>query len=183
MKRILTIALALLVIAMPAFAQQQYGWTISSSQTDPHANTGGLTAGVLGHLYLWYFCNSPMGMSAADMGLAATGVVFAGFSPINGFLNAGSGTNLLLAVGGCPDGPIAAGDITVFYFGGAGSMCLVNSVNNIRVTVDCQSPLPVAWDVKAVGWDALAAPACAEQLCTVTAVEPQNWGSIKSLYR
>ncbi|MFN8176388.1 MAG: hypothetical protein U0167_00515 [bacterium] len=182
MKRILMVALAVLVIAMPAFAAD-YGWTISSSQSASDANTGGLASGGLGHLYLWYACSLGGGMSAADLGLQATGVVFAGFSPLNGFLNAGSGTNLLLAVGGCPAGPLVAGDITVFYFGGAGSMCIVNSNNNIRVTVDCTSPTPSAWDIKAVGWDALATPACHEVLCAPTAVEPQSWGGVKSLYR
>ena len=184
MKRILILVLALLAIATPAFANY-YGWTISSSQTDPRAATGGIPSGGLAHLYLWYYCNAGGGMSAADFGLAATGVVFAGFSTLNGFLNAGSGTNLLLAVGGCPTGPIAAGDITVFYFGGPGSMCIVNSINNIRVTVDCTSPTPSAWDLHANGWDALTAPACYEvgPGCGGDAVEPHNWGGVKSLYR
>ncbi|MFN8176389.1 MAG: hypothetical protein U0167_00520 [bacterium] len=182
MNRILAIVVAVLLVAMPSFANQ-YGWTISSSQSTPAANVGGLTPGVLGHLYLWYACSIGGGMSAADFGLQANGVIFAGFSPLNGFLNAGSGQNILIAVGGCPPGPIAAGDITVFYLGGAGSMCVVNSINNIRVTVDCTSPTPRAWDLKAVGWDALGTPACNESLCSPTAVEPQSWGGVKSLYR
>ncbi|MFN8178319.1 MAG: FlgD immunoglobulin-like domain containing protein [bacterium] len=165
-KVIVACVLASLVATSSAVAQHQYGWTISASQTDPHANTGGIAAGGLGHLYLWYMCSVGGGMSAADFGLQSTGVIFAGFSPLSGFLNAGSGSNLLLAVGGCPTGPVVAGDITVFYFGGAGSMCIVNSTNNIRVTVDCESPSPLAWNLHAVGWDALGTPSCSEPLCS-----------------
>ncbi|MFN8176386.1 MAG: hypothetical protein U0167_00505 [bacterium] len=182
MKRILTLSLALLLLASPALANY-YGWMISSSQVDPQANTGGIASGGLGHLYLWYYCNGVGGMSAADFGLAATGVVFAGFSTLNGFLNAGSGPNLLLAVGGCPWGPIVAGDITVFYFGGPGSLCIVNSINDIRVTVDCTSPTPSAWDIRARGWDALTPPLCSEYVCPGDAVDSHHWGAIKSLYR
>ncbi|MFN8176383.1 MAG: hypothetical protein U0167_00490 [bacterium] len=183
MKRILILVLALLVPAAPALANY-YGWMISASQTQFDSHTGGIPSGGLAHLYLWYACNVPDGMSAADLGLQATGVVFAGFSPLNGFLNAGSGTNLLLAVGGCPNGPIAAGDITVFYFGGPASLCIVNSINNIRVTVDCTSPTPSAWDIRATGWDALVRPSCDELACVIgTASAPRDWGAIKSLYR
>ncbi|MFN8176387.1 MAG: hypothetical protein U0167_00510 [bacterium] len=182
MKRILILVLAVLGLATSALAQRLYGWTISASPTDPRVSTGGIVPGSLGHLYLWYFCGP--GMSAADFGLAATGVVFAGFSTLNGFLNAGSGTNLLLAVGGCPNGPIAAGDITAFYAGGPAHMCIVNSINNIRVTVDCTAPTPAAWDIHADGWDALTAPACREApLCGEYVTEPHDWGAIKSLYR
>ncbi|MFN8176384.1 MAG: hypothetical protein U0167_00495 [bacterium] len=183
MKRIVILVLALLLIAIPAFANR-YSWTISASPTMPYVHTGGLAAPGLGHLYLWYFCSQGGGMSAADFGLAATGVVFAGFSTLNGFLNAGSGTNLLLAVGGCPSGMVVAGDIAVLYFGGAGSLCIVNSINDIRVTVDCTSPTPSAWDIHATGWNALTPPACSEILdCRPDAVEPYHWGAIKSLYR
>ena len=74
---------------------------------------------------------------------------------------------------------------TVFYFGGPGSLCVVNSNNGIRVTVDCASPTPAAWSLHAIGWDALTAPACADPvpLCGPVAVEPQSWGQVKSLYR
>jgi len=184
MKRVLTLVLALLVIATPAVASYHYGWMISASPDVPYANTGGIAAGGLAHLYLWYYC-SYSGMSAADFGLQATGVTFVAFSTMNGFLNAGSGTNLLLAVGGCPLGPVVAGDITVLYSGGAGSVCIVNSINGIRVVVDCTAPTPSAWDLGAAGWNALAAPDCEDPWpwCLIDAVEPHHWGAIKSLYR
>src|SRR6185436_13417038 len=155
MKRILTIAFALLILAAPAFANQ-YGWTISSSQSNAFANTGGVIPGGLAHIYLWYHCSDNGGMSAADFGIAAVGgMAYAGFAPLNGFLNAGSQTNLLLAVGGCPVGPVVAGDLTIIWFGSAAGVCIVPSNTGLRVTVDCVSPTPSAWPLLAVGWDAL----------------------------
>jgi len=35
---------------------------------------------------------------------------------MNGFLNAGNPTNLLLAVGGCPGGPLVAGAMLILHF-------------------------------------------------------------------
>jgi hypothetical protein len=184
MKRILTIAFALLVAASPAFALNQYGWTISASQSDAHAHTGGVLPGGLAHLYLWYLCSDNGGMSAADFGIAAVGgMAYAGFAPLNGFLNAGNQNNLLLAVGGCPTGNMVAGDLTIIWFGSAAGVCIVPSNTGLRVTVDCTNPTPSAWPLNAIGWDALGPPACSETLCPPVAVEPENWGSIKSLYR
>ncbi|MFN8176385.1 MAG: hypothetical protein U0167_00500 [bacterium] len=185
MKRILSVVIAFLVIASPALASSRYAWMISASSDVPYANTGGIAAGGLAHLYLWYYCSYDGGMAAADFGLRATGVTFAGFSTMNGFLNAGSGTNLLLAVGGCPLGPVVAGDISVFYFGGAGSVCIVDSINDIRVVVDCTAPTPSAWNLAAVGWDAVALPGCEDPWpwCWTDAIEPHHWGAIKGLYR
>ena len=167
MKLILTIAFALLVLAVPVFAVNHYGWTISSSLSDAFANTGGIVPGGLAHLYLWYQCSDQGGMSAADFGIAAVGgIAYAGFTPLNGFLNAGNQTNLLLAVGGCPTGPVVAGDLTIIWFASAANVCIVPSNTGLRVTVDCVAPAPSAWPLTAVGWDALGPPNCVENLCT-----------------
>jgi hypothetical protein len=192
MKRILTIAFALLVAAAPVLAENHYGWKVSASSSDPDVATGNVPTGVPANLYLWYACNggddpTTDGLSAADFGVLATGIFATGFTPANGFLNAGAFPNLLLAVGGCPDAGTAgimAGSIAVFYLGGAGSCCLVNSNNGINVSVDCVSPIPSAWPNTSRGWDAVGWPACDDvDLCPIVAVEPQSWGSVKSLYR
>jgi hypothetical protein len=145
--------------------------------------------GGVGHLYVWYDCSyDGGGMSAAEFGLQVTGgLFFMGFTPWNGVVNTGSGTNLQLKVDGCPTGALCAGDISLFSFG-AGSVCIVSSTSGLRVTMDCSSPTPTAWPLQAIGWDSLAPPACYEVLCSpVVAVEPpcetQNWGAVKSLYR
>jgi hypothetical protein len=52
-------------------------------------------------------------MTAAEFELDGTMTVLA-FEPLNGFLNAGTDTHLMLAVGGCPFGPLVAGRILVY---------------------------------------------------------------------
>jgi hypothetical protein len=188
MKRVLTIAFALLIAAVPAFAQQQYGWAISSSATD-HTQNAGAVVPTPFTLFLHLVCADPDGMSAAEFDLAApAGVLNFGFTPMNGFLNAGGAGNLLLAVGGCPHGPIAAGSWTLFG-STAGSVCLVNSAaNGIRVTVNCDPLDPVAYPINAKGFDyGQLGLTCDDSvngnLCPPIAVESSSWGTVKSLYR
>jgi hypothetical protein len=89
----------------------RYGWTISASSTDPHQNIGTLE-GDFGVLYLWFACSTVEGVAAAAFDLVGPLQVLA-FNPQNGFLNAGTATSLMLAVGGCPRGPLLAGEIIV----------------------------------------------------------------------
>jgi hypothetical protein len=90
-----------------------FAWSISSSSTDPHENIGPL--GGTASLYLWLDCNNTgtLGMAAAEFGLSGSGLDVVAFTPMNGFLNAGTATELLIAVGGCPRGPLVAGRIDV----------------------------------------------------------------------
>jgi hypothetical protein len=90
-----------------------FGWTVSASATDPFVNSGPLAPGA--SLYLWLYCNSTLtsGMAAAEFDLLATDLIVTGFVPLNGFLSAGSGANILIAVAGCPSGPVVAGRIDV----------------------------------------------------------------------
>ena len=184
MKRILTILAFLGVASAPAANAQSYiyGWTISGSGSDPFLNSGSVTGAPL-TLYLWLQCASPGGMTAAEFDLQQpAGVANFGFTTTNGFLNAGGSTNLLLAVGGCPAGPIVAGSWTVFNTV-AGSYCLVASAGTGTIaTVDCDTISPSQWPVTQNGYGAGGAASCAEALCT-TAVEPTTWGAVKSLYR
>jgi hypothetical protein len=87
-----------------------YGWTISSSSTDPYQHTGVLED--FGILYLWFACSTVEGLAAAAFDLVGSFEVLA-FNPQNGFLNAGTATSPMLAVGGCPKGPLLAGEIIV----------------------------------------------------------------------
>lgn len=190
MKRVLTIVSALLVAAAPAFAQIEYGWTISSSSSDPFVNQGPIPAAPL-PLYLWLFCSQGAppdagpGMASAEFDLRLPAGVFNfGFTAMNGFLNAGGAGNLLLAVGGCPQGPVVAGVWNVFG-SIAGDYCLVASAaNGIIGTVDCSPTVPSIHPLRQVGFGAGVAPSCNDgQLCPPVAVEAQSWGSVKSLYR
>lgn len=184
MKRFLTtwVFVSLLATAPAAYSQNTYGWTISSSNSDPFVNTGTVTGAPLS-IYLWLQCAQPAGMSAAEFDLQLpAGASNFGFTAMNGFLNAGGSSNLLLAVGGCPTGPVVAGSWTVFNTG-VGSYCLVNSAaNGIRVTVDCDPINPQGWPIGAKGFAVDAASSCDEGLCIVS-VEPSSWGEVKSLYR
>ena len=184
MKRFLTIA-AVVLFASSAMAQgtYSYGWTLSNSAADPFVNTGTPTMGVVS-IYLWYQCSLEDGMSAAEFDLAGTISVFA-FTAMNGFLNAGGATNLQLAVGGCPLGPIFAG--TVLIMDAPGNLGLVPSINSFNVTVDCGTAGFLTHDNNWIGYasDGGAVPGsgqAAGELCTVS-VEDSSWGTIKSLYR
>jgi hypothetical protein len=184
MKRFLTIVSALCIcatMASNANAQPRYGWTVSNSQTDP-LSTGGLPNGGTDNLYLWFYCSPDEGMAAAEMTLESTppGQVLA-FNVMNGFLNAGNATNLLLAVGGCPSGPVVAGAILILHFAPL-AVCL----GGANVTVDCSSD-PAAWPHDHRGYADAGLPLClndTEGLCEdEVSVEESSWGSIKSLYR
>lgn len=160
---------------------QTYGWTISSSGTDPLANSGSVTGGPQ-TLYLWLYCATPDGMSAAEFGvLLPPGVLNFGFTTQNGFLNAGTSGSLLLAVGACPMGPVIAGAWTVFN-SSAGDYCLVPSGGGTMATVDCDVVTPTLWPIGQRGYSTTGAAACTADLCVV-AVESATWGGIKSLYR
>jgi hypothetical protein len=89
-----------------------FGWTISYSASEPDANTSSWGIGAT-ELYLWYVCtDTAEGLSSAEFDLAGSMTVLS-FTPMNGFLNAGDATHLLLSVGGCPPGPVVAGVIQV----------------------------------------------------------------------
>ncbi len=185
MKRFLTIAFATCLFATSAPAQSViYGWTISSSASNPFENTGPVGTGVVS-MYLWYACNEGYpGMAAAEMTLSTNaGNAILAFVTANGFLNAGSATSLLLAVGGCPPAPINAGSFLVSKNTPL-DMCFINPA--AERTVDCE-PNPNPWFHDWVGYSETGTPcyffAALSGFCGTVSVEDASWGSIKSLYR
>jgi hypothetical protein len=192
MKRIATVVALLTLIAAPAaMAQTSFGWTISNSTVDPLSNSGPIAPGAgmfSGNLYLWYFCNVAGNIAAAEFDIAesAGGGAPTGFNGMNGFLNAGNATALLLAVGGCPSGPVLAGAFTVGpdQFIADIELCMVNSAaNNRNITVTCppQQGIPNF----TIGFRKSTAPSCISltpATCT-TGVDANSWGQIKGLYR
>ena len=118
MKRLpaLAVAFSFWMLAASAHADGgPYGWTISTSNTDPYLNTS-IGTGGLRTLYLWYSCstampNGPGGMASAVFRIESTGPNHLATTPQNGFLNAGSTDDLLLAVGSCPVGPVVAANL------------------------------------------------------------------------
>ena len=186
-------ALAICCLASGALASDQpYGWSISDSIVTPNSNQGVPTNG-LATLYLWLVCcdvpdqpnGAPrlQGMAAAEFDLVPVGMQIFATTTQNGFLNAGGPQNLLLAVGGCPCGPVIAASILVFLT--AGEICFAPSAQNgILGTVDCE-PLPSLWGMDWVGYSTTGSPACLQgALCEKPiSVEDASWGHIKALYK
>jgi hypothetical protein len=164
---------------------QPYGWTISSSPTDPFANSMAPT-GAVATAYLWLACcqlpaGLQQGMAAAEFTLQATGPVVLATTPANNFLNAGGATNLLLAVGGCPCGPVVAANVLILAL--PGSICIVESPTGTKGTVDCQ-PDPALWGMDWIGLDLGGGPCGKGQICQKpVSVESASWGQIKGIYR
>ncbi|GJM43709.1 MAG: hypothetical protein DHS20C21_05510 [Gemmatimonadota bacterium] len=186
MKRILTIACLLsLVVASGAMAED-YGWRLSFSNTDPADSTATVPATTPHSVYLWLNCTNLDGMSAAEFTAQFPAGFFGhGFTPMNGVLNAGNATNLLLAVGGCPMRPFLAGEFGPYldFTGAGGSWCLVPSPTGNNVTVDCDPVSPIAHDNAITGCATNGNAICRTGTCEPVSVEGTSWGSIKTLYR
>jgi hypothetical protein len=180
MKRILTIlsVMAVLVASTSASAQV-YGWSLSESNTESCVSTGTPTFGVK-NIYLWHNYAEGLNMAAADITVTGSIAPLA-FNPLNGYLNAGTATGLLLAVGGCPEPPINAGAFIIVDTGG--NMAL----GGARLTVDCVVNDAYVSDTKGwssdgsepVGFSATGGDGCTPP----NSVEPSSWGSVKNLYR
>jgi len=142
----------LLACAPPAAAgESPYEWTISASATDPFVNTAAATGG-LATYYLWLACCEEAqvdGMTAAEFDLVASGPAHLATIPQNGFLNAGGTSNLLLAVGGCPCGPLLAADLLVLALPGTISFA-PSAATGTKGTVDCD-PNPALHPIDWVG--------------------------------
>ncbi|MEZ5066953.1 MAG: hypothetical protein R3B81_19735 [bacterium] len=183
MKRILTIAFALTLVASSAFALD-YGWSISGSSTDATVNTGDLAAGLPSNVYLWLNCTTVDGISAMEARVDVQGLLFLSFTPMNGALNAGAGQELLLAVGGCPTDPFLIGSIGVLNLGTGGSLCLVPSTaNGFNVSVDCDPIAPTTHENAVAGFATTGLTFCDNSGDCVVSVEDTSWGNIKGLYR
>jgi hypothetical protein len=160
--------------------QNSYGWTISNSAADPLSNTGTATSTVT-NLYLWFYCSGTEGMSAAEFDLEASGITHLATTTVNGFLNAGGTSSLLLAVGGCPDGPVLAANLLVLD--APGTLCFVPSAaNGVRGTVDCDELRPSLWNVDWIGYSSRGEACRAGVLCD-TGLSAQAWGEVKGRYR
>jgi hypothetical protein len=199
MRRWTTILAALAMLTLPSMAAAQgtgyYEWSVSASNSTPDANTGPDGTGGVNTVYLWFVagCNTLPGfpgMASADIGLYGvdTWSVIA-FNVMNGFLNAGNATKLLLAVGGCPTGPVVAGEILAIGVAGGIRLGIGTVSPPTSGTVDC-TPDPLLWSwpqyVRYRGFKTDGSSATLQDHgngCTADPVDPSSWGTIKSLYR
>ena len=195
MKRLLTILSLIAIVAMPVAVLAEgeaapYEWSISDSNQDPFVNTDTTTG--FHTVYLWFACSrsandgGPGGMAAAEFALVTTppgANLHVASNVVNGYLNAGSATNLLLAVGGCPTGPVVAANLLVII-NVPGNMDLAPSSTQTKGTVDCAvnpSLWPIDW--RGIGFLGLTPHGKGKGGCTPVSVEESTWGSIKGLYR
>lgn len=183
MRTLLLFAAVSLSLLTPAvLSAGQYGWSISASSTDPAVNQGTLQTGSV-NLYLWYACADDGGMAAAEFRLDSLDPanVLVSFTTMNGFLNAGTFPDMLLAVGGCPTGPVVAGRLNVSSVV-PGDYCVVPSeLSARRLVVDCTI---TGYPLQAKGYSSRGTmPLCYEPLCPDVSVEGSSWGRIKGIYR
>ena len=103
-----------------ALSSAPYGWTISASDTDPLQNSGVLPAG-LNFLYLWFYCSHPVigRGNAAEFDFEITGsdLQLLGLNFYPGNLNAGTVSQPLIAMMGCPDTPRLVTQLVTFKTG------------------------------------------------------------------
>ena len=180
----LSTVLFILTLATGAYAGFA-GWALSDSPTSAFSNSGTAVAGLV-NIYLWFYCiNVVDGLASAEFDVVGTSVPLS-FTPANGFLNAGGASNLLMAVGGCPYGPVVAG--TFLYLDPVGSgfnVCFVPSAaNGLLVSVSCVHFELFPNDYLGYANDGTAPCESEYELCTFsTSVEDASWGGVKSLYR
>ena len=183
MRRFLTIASILMVLSCVTSATAgEFGWTLSASSTDALANTGSPLAGLV-NVYLWFYCTNTLGLASAEFDVTGSAAPLS-FTAANGFLNAGGATNLLLAVGGCPGGPLYAGTFLIFDAAGLGfNLCTVPSAGNgLNVSVECVTLQTYENDFIGFASDGTNPCTSVDNLCLV-GLDGQSWGEIKSLYR
>lgn len=187
------------ILATPTFvhAGPTLGWTISASPTDPFVHWDSPVTGPGPvTLYLWYACNiTGTGLAATEMGVGGT-LVPQTFTPLNGFVSAGTPSEILIAVGGCPSPPVLAGAWTVTDPGGGGTLFVVPSSNNRVVTVACGG---IGYSPDWIGFASDGSTPASRTSCDVDIccllppgspptgvdgdVEGFSWGHVKARYR
>ncbi|MFN8176931.1 MAG: hypothetical protein U0167_03355 [bacterium] len=167
-----------------------YLWELSFSAASYGVHTSPPRPGTV-PVYLWFACAAADGMSVAEFAVHTEGALSVlDFTPMNGFLNAGTATELLLSVGGCPHGQILAGVFTMLDPTGAGgSACFAGSAaHDLNVTVECTPIEPMAYENGYTGVSTDGSAPCSVTAggyggCGPLSVEVSTWGSVKTSYR
>ena len=159
--------------------------SISASDTSSSANTAP-PAGGIRYLFLWLVCEDP-GISALEMTVAGS-LPNLGFTTLNGAINIGDASHLLLALPGCQSGldSLVVGKWTVWDTGG--TFCPLDGSEATYVAVECPvfgaDPIP---NPRSTGFDSNGAAACrvGDNGCVILSIgtEPFSWGRTKSVYR
>jgi hypothetical protein len=142
---------------VPAPDNRVYGWTISSSDTDPFSNSDASTTGTFRHLYVWLVCGGDV--QHAEFRLECTFPVLA-FVPTFPFpINYSVFPEVALVTVGCPTGPVIAATLTVMDNAAGGRVCFVPSEANDRnMSFSCPEYDP--WPNAFIGYSNDGAPSC-----------------------
>lgn len=134
-----------------------YEFRISADSANAFVNEASPADGPR-QLWLWATCLE-RGLSAMQASLD-TELPVLGFTPRNGVLNAGTATDLLLAIPGCPDAARLLGCWTVWDSGG--ELCMGPSgPDSLFATVDCAAPDPFLWaDPRVYGFSSAGEAPC-----------------------
>jgi hypothetical protein len=185
MRRLLLAALILGVVFSPGHAAGDFGWTLSESPTEPRSNTGEPVAGVV-DIYLWYYCVVMAGgLASAEFDIVGS-LLPLSFTPMNGFLNAGTPTSLQLSVGGCPYPPLVAGVLQYFDAAGVGFWTCFgpSSASGWNFSVQCGTMSEIMNGY--IGYSSDGSEPCrgpSPYGPCVEAITADSWASVKSLYR
>jgi hypothetical protein len=135
----------------PTASRAGYSFSVSASDTDPGAVQANATQSHR-RLYLWLICGDDP-LSAFEAQVTGSLEVLS-FMPLGGALNAGTETNLQLAIGSCPAESTVLGYWTVTDVGG--TVCLAPPLT----AVNCD-PQPEAVSMPRVtGFSSSSAPPC-----------------------
>lgn len=186
-----------------------YTWSVSASETDPFVNTGPVPNDDFLFFYLWFVegCHPspPGGMYSAEFKLATSpSWTIVGTFAQNSFLEAGpapdpSGKNFILAVAGCPTGPVVARSMFLSSTNQPGRVDFTVTdedfygwdLNQVIATANCEDPPVLSeWPANMAVIGYATEGAGPHQLsgngCTVggpVSVESRSWGRMKALYR
>lgn len=140
------------LLLFPELGIAGYSFVVSASDTDPSLLETPPQNGPR-VLYLWLLCGDDP-LSALEAQVTGTLAVL-GFQTLNGAINAGSATHLLLAIGSCPSDSTVLGSWTVWD--GGGDFCLGPPL----VAVDCATPSPSSVPMPQVtGFSSTGTPPC-----------------------
>ena len=182
---VLVLAVVLVLVSSPAQGRE-FGWTLSSSLTDPFENTGLPTPGVV-YIYLWYTCtNTTEGLGSAEFDICSDiGTLPLTFTPFTPWVFIRDPGYVLIFAPDCPLGPVPVGWF-LFVDPGSGIQAYMcpSAANGLNISVNCIELDVYPNDTIGYASDGSPAPTnCDYDLCGLIAVQSSNWGNVKSLYR
>jgi hypothetical protein len=170
-----------------------FGWTISASPEDPFVPTAAPVVGS-DSLFLWVACTADTADLGRDRFNSAEFHLTGTLSGIDGLPIGVNGalwlrknpSRLLMAIGGCPTGPLLVGILPVTDDGSGGTACFEPSGWGFNITVDCSDHVGQPRENDYVGFASDGTEPCrsSPEFCpTPISIEDVGWGDVKARYR